>query len=53
MKIVLVLVLLVAAVACFGAAAILGAVPAAARLNNIGLALATAAVVVDVAPVGA
>lgn len=43
MKLFVVLVALAAAAVCFGSAAVLGAVPAAARLNNIGLGCLTVA----------
>lgn len=44
----LVLFLLIVACGAFVAAAFLGAVPAAARLNNVGLAVATTAVAVSI-----
>lgn len=43
MKVFVVLIMLAAAAVCFGSAAVLGAVPAAARLNNIGLGFLTVA----------
>lgn len=52
MRTVLVGLLLVVGIACFVAAAILGAVSAAARLNNVGLALTATAVLVEVVPIG-
>jgi hypothetical protein len=45
------LVLLIIAIGAFVAAAFLGATPAAARLTNVGLALATGAVALEVAPI--
>lgn len=48
MKLLFVVVLLIVACGAFVAAAFLGAVPAAARLNNVGLACATAAVGVQI-----
>lgn len=52
MKLGLVILLLIVAAAAFVAAAFLGAVPAAARLNNVGLAFGTAAVGVWIAGPG-
>lgn len=50
MKTPFVLLLLVVALGAFVAAAFLGAVPAAARLNNVGLACVTGAALLEAAP---
>lgn len=43
-------VLLLVACAAFVAAALMGATPPAARLNSVGLALVSAALLIEVAP---